>query len=277
MSEKLAKRSLAVVCLTPEAAVAAAFLAERLGAELHAHTLVKNCPEAANFGRIAERLGELWPQVRGLVVFAPTGVVVRSIAPLLEHKTKDPGVVVVDALARWAIPLVGGHEGGANRLSERVANLLGSEPIVTTASEAVRDLVVGLGCRRGVPGDEILAAVEAALAGLGIPRTRVRCLATASPKRDEAGILEAAAALEIPLQVVHELEIRSRRRLRRTAAARHVGLVAVSQPAALSAGRRTQCLLKRFRHGRVMVAIAQECSGWWDSDPAMPGIAPRLP
>jgi len=277
VSEELAKRSLAVVCLTPEAAVAAAFLAERLGAELHAHTLVKNCPEAANFGRIAERLGELWPQVRGLVVFAPTGVVVRSIAPLLEHKTKDPGVVVVDALARWAIPLVGGHEGGANRLSERVASLLGSEPIVTTASEAVRDLVVGLGCRRGVPADEILAAIDAALAALGLPRMRVRCLATASPKRDEAGMLEAAAALGLPLLIVHDLEIRSRRRLRRTAAARHVGLVAVSQPAALAAGRRTLCLLKRFRHGRVMVAIAQERSGWWDSDPAMPGTAPRRP
>jgi cobalt-precorrin 5A hydrolase len=277
VSEEPSQQPLAVVCLTPQAGAAAAFLAERLGAELHVHVLVRNCPEANPFERIAGRLAELWPQVRGLVVFAPAGVVVRSIAPLLEHKTRDPGVVVVDALARWAIPLVGGHEGGANRLSEQVANLLGSEPIVTTASEAVRDLVVGLGCRRGVPAGEVVAAIEAALATLGLPRTRVRCLATASPKRDESGLRGAAAALGLPLLVVHDLEIRSRRRLRRTAAARHVGLVAVSQPAALSAGRRTQCLLKRFRHGRVMVAIAQECSEWWDSDPATPNTEPRRP
>lgn len=277
MSQDLSARPLAVVCLTPQAGLAAAFLAERLDAELHVHALVKNCPNATIFDRVAERLAELWTRVRGLVVFAPTGVVVRSLAPLLEHKTKDPGVVVVDALARWAIPLVGGHEGGANRLCERVANILGSEPIVTTASEAVRDLVVGLGSRRGVAAGEVLAAVDAALAALGLSRARVRCLATASPKRDEAGLQEAAAALRLPLVIVHDLELRSRRRLRRTAAARHVGLVAVSQPAALAAGRRTQCLLKRFRHGRVMVAIAQEGSGWWDSDPAMPGIAPRRP
>lgn len=278
MSEELSRRPLAVVCLTPQAGAAAAFLADRLGAELHAHVLVKNCPpQAGRFDRIAGRLAELWPQVRGLVVFAPTGVVVRSVAPLLEHKTRDPGVVAVDALARWAIPVVGGHEGGANRLSEQVACLLGSEPIVTTASEAVRDLVVGIGCRRGVPAPEVLSAIEAALESLGLSRLRVRCLATASPKRDEPGLRDAAAALELPLLVVHDLEIRSRRRLCRTAAARHVGLVAVSQPAALSAGRRTQCLLKRFRHGRVMVAIAQECSGWWDSAPATPGTAPRRP
>lgn len=268
----------AVVCLTPQAADAARFLAAALEAELFVHSLVEGCPEACVFARLADQLRDLWPRVRGLVVFAPTGAVVRSIAPLLVHKSRDPGVVVLDALSRWAIPLVGGHEGGANRLADRVANVLGCQSVVTTASEAVRDLVVGLGCRRGASCAAILEAVDLALARRNLSWDRVRLFATGSPKRDEAGLRDAAASRGIPLVVVHDLELRSRRRgVRRTAASRHVGLPALSHPAALAAGRRTKCLLNRFRHGPVMLSIARECSGWWASDPVPPAIAPPRP
>lgn len=273
MTESVKER-LAVVCLTPQAGKAAAYLASRLQAPLHVHDLVDpGRGEALTFPRLADRLAELWPGSRGIVVFAPTGAVVRSIASLLEHKTRDPGVVVVDALARWAIPLVGGHEGGANRLSERVSNLLGCEPIVTTASEAVHDLIVGVGCRKGATVGEIVAAIEAALASHGLPLQRVRTLATAAPKRNEPGLLAAAAQLNLPLLIVHDQEIRSRRRAPRTAASRHVGLPAVSRPAALAAGRRTSCLVKRFVLGPVLVSVAQERCGWWDSAPEPPATA----
>ena len=263
----------AVVCLTPSAGDAARFLARGLGADLHLHALVPGATGDSAFERVADRIATLWGERDQIVVFAPVGVVVRSIAPLLRHKTCDPGVVAVDALARWAIPVAGGHEGGANALSQRVSDLLGTEPIVTTASEAVRDLVVGVGCRRGASSESVLAAVRGALELLDLPSERVRLLATASPKRNEAGLREAAAVLGVPLRVVHDLEIRSRRRVRRTAAARRVGLPAVSHPAALAAGRRTECILNRFRLGPVMVSIAVERSGWWDSVRETPGTA----
>lgn len=254
---------IAVVCLTPQAGDAARCLSRALGSPLHVHDLVANCPEASVFPRLADRLAQLWPTSKGIVVFAPTGAVVRSIAGLLDHKTRDPGVVVVDARARWAIPLVGGHEGGGNRLSERVANILGSEPIVTTASEAVHDLIAGIGCRKGAKASDIRTAIEEALGSKGLSPSRLRLLATAAPKRHEPGLHQAAENLGVPLVVVHEAEIRSRRRIRRTAASRHVGLPAVSQPAALAAGRRTTCLVKRFQKGPVLVSIAQELCGWW--------------
>lgn len=274
---EIVKPGLAVVCLTPRAREAARYLAGRIGASFHVHALVGNCPEAVVFRRLADRLARLWSTSTGIVVFAPTGAVVRSIAPLLDHKTRDPGVVVVDALARWAIPLAGGHEGGANRLSERVANVLGCEPVVTTATEAVRDLVVGIGCRKGVGSGAILEAVDAAMRSRNLSFDRVRLFATASPKRDEPGLLEASALRGTPLVVVHDHEIRSRRRVGRTAASRRVGLPAVSHPAALAAGRRTTCLLKRFRHGPVLVAIAQERCGWWESAPATAWTEPVAP
>jgi cobalt-precorrin 5A hydrolase/precorrin-3B C17-methyltransferase len=71
-----------------------------------------------------------------LVVFLATGATVRLLAPLLSDKRSDPGVVCVDEARRFAVALVGGHDGGANELAEQVADVLGCEPVVTTATDA---------------------------------------------------------------------------------------------------------------------------------------------
>ena len=98
------------------------------------------------------------------VLVMATGIAARFIDGLLEDKHYDPAVVVIDEAARYAIALVGGHEGGANALAYRVANAVGATPVVTTASEATRSLVVGIGCRKGVSAKQIEAAVLHALA-----------------------------------------------------------------------------------------------------------------
>jgi cobalt-precorrin 5A hydrolase len=269
--------SVAVLCLTPSAKLMAAHLARGLGADLHAHRGAMPLEGSTEFVRLGDRLAELWGSRDGLVVVAPSGVVVRGIAPLLEGKLVDPGVVAVDALGRWAVPLCGGHERGANELSRRVANLLGAEAVVTTATEAVRDLVVGIGCRRGAPMAAIREAVDAALASRRMDPGRVRLFATASPKRDEPGLLELSRTTGIPLAVVHDIELRARVRVRRTAAWRRFRFPSVSQSSALAAGRRTRCILSNFRRNSVVVSIARECSGWWDSGPEAPSTAPPRP
>jgi cobalamin biosynthesis protein CbiG len=55
------------------------------------------------------------------------------------------------------------------------------------------DLVVGVGARPGVDAAEILALIDAALRELGVPADAVRLLATVAARRDEAGLLAAAA------------------------------------------------------------------------------------
>jgi cobalt-precorrin 5A hydrolase len=69
------------------------------------------------------------------VFFMAAGIVVRTIAPLIGDKTKDPAVVSVDDRGRFAVSLLSGHIGGANRLAEHVASVLGSQPVITTASD----------------------------------------------------------------------------------------------------------------------------------------------
>ena len=45
------------------------------------------------------------------------GVVVRLLGPLARDKETDPPVVVVDEAGQSAVSVLGGHEGGANRLA----------------------------------------------------------------------------------------------------------------------------------------------------------------
>lgn len=72
------------------------------------------------------------------------GAVVRMVAPLLESKKTDPAIVCVDDAARFAICVLSGHVGRGNAFTERVAEILGATPVVTTASDARGTLTVDI-------------------------------------------------------------------------------------------------------------------------------------
>ena len=74
---------------------------------------------------------------RELVVFLPVGAAVRLLAPVLGSKTQDPAVVCVDDAGRYAVSVLSGHVGGADALAHRVADAIGAQAIVTTASDAL--------------------------------------------------------------------------------------------------------------------------------------------
>jgi cobalt-precorrin 5A hydrolase / precorrin-3B C17-methyltransferase len=215
-----------------------------------------------------------------VVAFLAVGAAVRSLAPVLGHKSTDAAVVCVDESLRHAVAVLGGHHG-ANDLAERVSALLGCEPVITTASDASgaqaldsygadlgftvenpellapvgaallsgaavavtgadnwplpalnvgegdgepraaiaisdlaeaeglvyrpKSLVVGVGASRGVSADEVLDAVDRALAAGGLSEASVARLASVDAKADEAGILEAARRRGWPV-VFHPAE-----------------------------------------------------------------------
>jgi cobalt-precorrin 5A hydrolase len=78
----------------------------------------------------------VWERFEAIVAVMALGIVVRLAAPLLSDKRRDPAVVVVDEAGRFAISALGGHEAGANALACAVAEVLGAQAVVTTASEA---------------------------------------------------------------------------------------------------------------------------------------------
>ncbi|WP_329290452.1 precorrin-3B C(17)-methyltransferase [Streptomyces pseudovenezuelae] len=111
-------------------------------------------------GPVGDAVRRAFAECEQLVCFLATGAVVRLIAPLLGDKASDPGVVCVDEGGRFAVSLVGGHGGGANELAREVGELLGAEPVVTTATDAVG--VPGLDTL-GLPVEGAVAAVSRAL------------------------------------------------------------------------------------------------------------------
>ncbi|MCZ0210346.1 precorrin-3B C(17)-methyltransferase [Streptomyces sp. UMAF16] len=111
-------------------------------------------------GPVKEAVRAAFAECEQLVCFLATGAVVRLLAPLLTEKAADPGVVCVDEGGRFAVSLLGGHGGGANELAREVGALLGAEPVVTTATDAVG--LPGLDTL-GLPYEGAVAAVSRAL------------------------------------------------------------------------------------------------------------------
>ena len=70
-----------------------------------------------------------------LIFWCAAGIAVRSIAPYLSHKSKDPAVLVLDEKGTHCISLLSGHMGGANALTRTVSELCGAEPVITTGTD----------------------------------------------------------------------------------------------------------------------------------------------
>lgn len=219
-------------------------------------------------GTLRELVGGLWHDHAAIVGVMATGIMVRALAPHVESKHEDPAVVVVDDVGRYAISLLSGHEGGANRLAEQIAAETRGQAIVTTGSEARRRVVVGIGARKGVSEAQVLAAVDEALAAAGRGRADVRAVATIDLKSEEAGILAAAATLGAPVEIVDRKRIRLLQDvLREPGFVEEItGVAAVCEPAAMLAGAQTELLAPRTVRDGVTVALAQDICGSsaWD-------------
>ena len=96
-------------------------------------------------GSLKAHIASRWHHHRAFVFCLATGAVVRLIAPLLEDKSLDPAVVVVDEAGQFVISLSSGHQGGADQLARLIALQLGATPVLTGASAGL-----------GLPGVDIL-------------------------------------------------------------------------------------------------------------------------
>jgi cobalt-precorrin 5A hydrolase/precorrin-3B C17-methyltransferase len=127
-------------------------------------------PDAHRYeGPAAEAIPRAFAECDAIVAFLAVGATVRLIAPLLTSKTEDPAVVCVDETLRYAVPVLGAHQGGGNDLARRVAAVLGAEPVVTTASDAaggagLDDFGADLGFTVE-PGSDLAAVGAAILSG----------------------------------------------------------------------------------------------------------------
>lgn len=76
-----------------------------------------------------------WHDYEAFVFIGAMGICVRTIAPLIEDKHRDPAVVCIDSLGQHAISVLSGHVGGANELTRRIASIVDAQPVITTQSD----------------------------------------------------------------------------------------------------------------------------------------------
>ena len=86
---------------------------------------------------LSQFLQNHWQTYDGFIFCLASGAVVRLIAPLLKDKATDPAIVVVDPRSKFAVSLCGGHQGGADQLTQQVSQLLDTQPVLTGASNAL--------------------------------------------------------------------------------------------------------------------------------------------
>ena len=312
----------------------------------------------------AHLIAELFRCYRGLVLVMAAGIAVRSIAPVLQDKKKDPAVVVVDEAGHHAISLLAGHLGGANDLARRIAALLGGTPVITTASDVLglpapdylagrfglqpeplenlrlvnrllvngnkvvyltEDQVVatglsqqlapeyrlpflsktsdplpeadalvlitpenvdlagrlgiylrppviaaGVGCRRGVAAEEVVAALHEACRQAGYSPLSIYQIGTIELKRDEEGLTQAAEMLGLPVSYYRAAELAQcladHPDLKRSAiVAQRIGVDGVCEPAALLGAPQGTVILTKTVFSRVTVALVRAKLPWWAS------------
>ena len=87
--------------------------------------------------KMAEFVKDIYSKVEAIVAVMATGIIIRSVASLLESKLTDPAIVGVDASGKFVISLLSGHLGGANDLTHIIAKGINAIPVITTASDVM--------------------------------------------------------------------------------------------------------------------------------------------
>lgn len=288
---------------------------------------------------LSELVKQLFVSGNKLIFIMATGIVVRSIAPCIEHKANDPAVVVVDECGQFAISLLSGHLGGANELCRNIANLLGAIPVVTTASDLhgkmavdsfaqlhgfiiddltaakqvtalllnnkniqlrneticatntpystteiadalivvthrrlvestipyskllAKNIVIGVGCRKDVAGEAIIAFIEQKLAEMNIDSRCIAGFASVDIKANEAGIHQAAQYFSVSVSFINRADIALVESQFASSAfvKEQIGVSGVCEPAAyLAAQSNGRFLLRKCSQNGITLAFFEQ-------------------
>jgi len=122
-----------------------------------------------------------------------------------------------------------------------------------------KNLLLGIGCNSGTTADEILEVVFANLKRLFLSAASLRAVGTAEAKRDEPGLVAAAAQLGVQLRCYTSSELNAVAVPSPPSghALAAIGATGVAEPAALLASGGGRLLLQKVKSGNVTLAIAE--------------------
>jgi cobalt-precorrin 5A hydrolase len=132
-------------------------------------------------------------------------------------------------------------------------------PVITLRP---RNVAAGVGCRRGIPAEAIIRAIENAFAKAGLSLTSLSCLASGEFKADESGLIDAARHFAVPLKIFtrEELIAAIGDSATSTFVEEQVGVGAVAEPCARLGSGGGPLLLEIQRGAGITVALAESPS-----------------
>lgn len=343
----------AIISLTKNGAKIGRKLLDNLDATLYLPERLKKDSDDgiiyfSNFKEVVEKKFKKYPN---LIFVMATGVVVRSIALLLHNKREDPAIVVLDEKAKHVISLLSGHLGGANELTVKVAKLLDSDPVITTATDVnekpaldmlakelncvvkplekiklfnrylvegedvviytswkeelakllkdkditikdmlklkergseeevvilsnkcfagittehihlyPKNLVVGIGCRKGVSSYAISNCIKEVFEKNNLALESIKMLTSIELKKDEPGINEVARELNVPFQTVSEEDILGvEDDFEESDFVKKItGVGGVCQPAAKIMSKNGKIIVPKQKLEKITISVAEE-------------------
>ena len=120
-------------------------------------------------------------------------------------------------------------------------------------------LVLGVGCRRGVPAEQIEAMFQDVCRDQGFATLSLGMVATATLKADEPGLVEFAARHGVPLRVFTLEELAAIPDLPSPSENVHrkLGVWGVAEPAAMLAAAPGRLVMLKRRGERITMALAR--------------------
>ena len=235
-------------------------LANNIAAQLQdAEVLFKPKP-------FAETVQQAFSAGDKLILICATGIAVRTLAPVLNNKRKDPPVLVLDELGQFVIPLISGHEGGANDWGDDLAKLLNAQLVMTTAKPYLKPVyTVGMGCERHCPEEELRRLLDQCLDDEGLSLGQISSINSIDIKADEVGLIELGKTLGKDYQTFDKQQLSSVEHLLSTKSDyvfKIVGVYGVAESAALLAaqnvtGEPAELVLNKQKTAKATCAIAR--------------------
>ena len=132
-------------------------------------------------------------------------------------------------------------------------------PLYPTVVYRPPTLVLGIGCRRGVPCSEIEAMFQNVCRTRGFSAFSLGVVATASLKANEPGLVEFAAKHSVPIRSFGKEELAAVEDLPTPSEVvrEKIGISGVAEPAAMLAAETTRLLMPKYRGERITMALAR--------------------
>ena len=184
-----------IIALTQEGKV----LADRLQQKMNAAEVVYK-PKP-----FTETVQSMFSNGDVLIFICSAGIVFRTLAPVIKDKYQDPPVLVLDETGQYVVPLLSGHECGANELASQVADMLEAQLVLTTAKQYLKPVyTVGMGCERNCPEEKLQSLLNECLEQAGLNLSQIDSINSIDIKADEIGLIELAQSCKKPFHTYNK-------------------------------------------------------------------------